>query len=798
MKKYHFRQQAVFICLIIAISFFITACKNKKEEQQPLSGHNWGEIPNSSAEIVQSSEVPGWTPNRDQQAAIHFYSSESVDGTKSLIIQSDKPAYGVWSTKVNVKPWSKYKFTGWIKTEDIQNHEGEGAGFSLGAMNADYRGCTGTHDWVEVSTVFETGDYDSFVLECLFNRGGKSTGKVWFDNMDLELISVEDIATAITVNAAHEMEPMPEYIYGQFIEHLGKCIYGGIWAEMIDDRKFWYAPGDRLSPWKVEGDMELLQMETDRSYNGEQTPVLVCNPAQRVSLSQDGLGLKKNMKYSGRVVLKSSGNIEGVNIRLLDGNGEAIDEMEINNLNTNYEKYPLSFTSNVFTHNAALQIIPKGSGKVWIGTLSLMPEDNIEGFRADVLELMKGLRSPVYRWPGGNFVSGYDWKDGIGERDLRPPRKNPAWTGVEHNDVGIHEFMKLCELLDTEPFIAVNAGLGDTEEARKQVEYCNGAVNTPMGKWRNENGHSEPWKVKWWSVGNEMYGGWQLGHMPTEAFVKKHNEFAGAMKSVDGDIKLVAVGNPGEWNEMMLTHCADNMDLISEHFYRQDWHGGGLMTHVKQIPEAIGERAELHRKYRKEIPELQGKDIHIAMDEWNYWYGPHIYGELGTRYYLRDALGIATGINEFSKNSDIIFMANYAQTVNVIGCIKTNTTHSVYASTGMALKMYRDYFGTIPLEISGETRPFDVAATLTEDRNVLVVSVINPTWEEQTFKLEFKHAKNISGLEVYTLTGPDDMSYNEPGRKESVVVVGPQKQKISDSYKVGPFSANLFRFTFKD
>ena len=248
MRNYYYWQQVLFISLIIAISFFIKSCNNKKEEKQPLSGPNWGVISNSSAEIVQSSDVLGWIPQSGHQSAIHFYSSEAYDGTKSLFIQSNEPAFGRWNCKVNVKPWSKYKFTGWIKTENLQNPEGQGVGFSLGAMNLNYQGHTGTEDWVEVSRVFETGNNDSFVLECLFNKGGRSTGKVWFDNMNLELISAEDISTSITVDVAIEKEPMPEYIYGQFIEHLGKCIYGGIWAEMVDDRKFWYAPGDKLSP----------------------------------------------------------------------------------------------------------------------------------------------------------------------------------------------------------------------------------------------------------------------------------------------------------------------------------------------------------------------------------------------------------------------------------------------------------------------------------------------------------------------------------------------------------------------
>ncbi|MCA1755872.1 MAG: hypothetical protein LC649_00200 [Bacteroidales bacterium] len=240
---------------------------------------------------------------------------------------------------------------------------------------------------------------------------------------------------------------------------------------------------------------------------------------------------------------------------------------------------------------------------------------------------------------------------------------------------------------------------------------------------------------------------------------------------MDEDIILIAVGDVGPWDEMMLTNCSDNMDLISEHFYVQDWHGGGLMTHVRQVPDAISGKAEAHRRYREEIPQLQGKDIQICMDEWNYWYGPHIYGELGTRYFYRDAMGIAAGINEFSRNSDIIFMANYAQTVNVIGAIKTSTTESVMASTGQVLKMYRHRFGTIPVSVSGDTRPLDIAAAVTEGRDTLTVSVVNPTYERFTVPLNIGGASMAGEMEIWSIEAPDDMAYNEPGREMAVKIV---------------------------
>lgn len=765
----------------------------KEQAKKPLSGTDWGMITNPSVEVVQSSVVEGW--QTDQRAKANcFYSNIAQEGTKSLIISSTSFAKGRWFTKVNLKPWSRYRFTGWIRTETLVAHEGKGASFLINGFGVKPSAYTGNNDWTLIEYEFNTDNDDSAIIECVFALKGTSKGKVWFDNMNLELISTEKIKTSFSIDITQTKEPMESYIYGQFIEHLGKCIYGGIWAEMIEDRKFWYSVGDKESPWKIKGNPDLIEMDSHSSFVGTHTPVIKLIKEGQSAIYQQGLGLKSGMSYSGHIVLKASTKIKSVNLILKWGEQKSESEIvEIKNIDSEYHSFPLKFNSPIQTEDAEIQIRVIGTGKLWIGTLSLMPDNNIKGFRADVLQLLKELDAPVYRWPGGNFVSGYNWKDGIGERDYRPPRKNPAWSGVEHNDVGIHEFMDFCDLLGTEGYIAVNAGLGNAEQARQQVEYVLGAANTTMGRTRANNGKTAPWKVKWWSIGNEMYGDWQLGFMSTTEFVKKHNEFAKSMKSVDSEIKIIAVGELGDWDKMILSNCSNHMDLISEHFYKQDWHGGGLMTHVKQIPNIIRAKAEAHRLYRKEISGLKEKNIKICMDEWNYWYGPHIYGELGTRYFLRDALGIAAGINEFSRNSDMIFMANYAQTVNVIGAIKTNTIDATMASTGQALKMYRHHFGTIPVVIEGEIRPFDVAVTLNKTTDTLMVSIVNATWDSQEFTMDVEGAQIGNQILVYTLTGQDDMAFNTPGEEMNVIISGPEKIIAKSHLSVKPFSATIFK-----
>jgi alpha-L-arabinofuranosidase len=274
---------------------------------------------------------------------------------------------------------------------------------------------------------------------------------------------------------------------------------------------------------------------------------------------------------------------------------------------------------------------------------------------------------------------------------------------------------------------------------------------------------------------------------------------------VDPSILLVASGEAvrasSDWDRQLLAQGADYIHLNSKHFYRQDWHGGGLLTHVRQIGDAIRAIADAHREYMRTIPQMQGRDIRVSLDEWNYWYGPHVFGELGTRYFLRDALGIAAGINEYSRQTDVIAMANYAQTVNVIGAIKTSKTAAVLDSTGEALVMYRRHFGTIPVEITGAPEPLDVAVAWTTDRTALTISVVNPTFEPQrlSFRAEFQGGgtRLASDGTKWVLTAADDMTYNEPGKVPAVRFTESRATGVRDALELAPASATIFRIAVR-
>jgi alpha-N-arabinofuranosidase len=615
------------------------------------------------------------------------------------------------------------------------------------------------------------------------------------------LVSAPARPLHVQLDAAKTGAPINPYIYGQFIEHLGRCIYGGIWAEMLEDRKFYfpitadYAPYRSLqdtqypvvgaSPWQIVGDAAKVTMVTDHVFVGEHAPRLAAGAAIR----QLDLGVVAGKGYDGYVWARPSGDRAVIEVTLAWGEAPADRATQrLTFAGGDFSKQTFAFTPARGIERGASLTLRVVEGDVVLGPPSLMPADNIHGMRADTLALLKELNATIYRWPGGNFVSGYDWRDGIGDRDHRPPRKNPAWTGVEHNDFGTDEFIAFCREIHAEPMIAANTGFGDAYSAAQWVEYCNRGADTLGGGWRVKNGHAEPYGVKHWCVGNEMFGPWQLGYMQLEHYVIKHNMVAEAMHHVDPSLVLSAVGDletvpksfdterppiGGTWSKGMLERCADHMDLISEHFYRGrlPWNQDGYVdpaVHAAMLKESIRKKAEGHRVLQASLPNLHGRIVPIAMDEWNYWHRDYVYGELGCIYDVADGLGVAEGLNEFYRQSDIIHMAHYAQTVNVIGAIKTSRTAAQMETTGLVLELYRAHYGTTPLQLADNFGPCDVAAALSADGKTLTLSVVNPTAAEVPVELALAGRTLAGAATRWHIGGGDPRAHNAPGQPRTI------------------------------
>jgi alpha-N-arabinofuranosidase len=785
------------VLLAVAGLLLITAAC-RRESPRPtdeLSGKSEF-IDNPSFEILTGEKPSGWVPRTWRGQASFTLETSGRTGTHSVEISSDKGADAAWVATVPIKPFSRYRLSGWIKTENLDPGKSKGALIAIEGVPAwQTPPVTGTRDWSQVELEFDAGANDALEVNCLFGGWGQATGKAWFDDVRLSWVSGQEyILPAVRVNAAKTGTPVSKYIYGQFIEHLGRCIYQGIWAEIVEDRKFFWPVAQGESPWKIVGDPALVRMDKAKPFTGAHSPRIALSGKAPGGLAQDALALVEGRDYVGRVILSGEKTAAPVTVSLIWGPEPPMRQaIEIKDLGPDWKTFPLAFRAGASTENARLEVVSGGRGALRIGTVSIMPAANIDGFRPEVLALLKELDSPVYRWPGGNFASGYDWRDGLGDRDRRPPRKNPAWQGVEPNDVGLHEYLDLMRILGADPYLTVNSGLGDVKMAVEEVQYANGAAETPLGKLRAGNGHPAPWGVKFWSVGNEMYGDWQLGHMPLADYVRKHIQFAVAMTAVDPSIKIVAVGAVGRWDETMLAEASNHMDLLSEHFYVGE--RPGLLSHVSQAPNEVRRIAEAHRKYRQRIPSLKLKDVPVALDEWNYWYGPDLYGEIGVRYFLKDALGVAAAFNEYARQSDVYFMANYAQTVNVIGAIKTTKTAAAFDTTGLVLKLYRHHFGTIPVEVFGPypAAPLDVMACWKDDaKTIMTVSIVNPTKTEQALRLDFEKLGLERTARLFLIAGSDPQLYNEPGKPPAVVIQEKDGVPFGKKLTLPPISVSLF------
>ena len=631
----------------------------------------------------------------------------------------------------------------------------------------------------------------------------------------------------VTIDTSKTGEPITKYIYGQFIEHKGDLINKGLWAEMLDDRKFFYpvtsrdeqqsTPVQRWIRWRPVGPDESVVMDRERPYVGDHTPLIKLEGATPRGIQQAGLALRRVKAYMGRIVL--AGEPRGaVAVSLIWGpDPDDRQTIQIKSLRRDYEKYPLQFTAGANTQNGRLEITGTGEGSFHVGAVSLMPADNIHGFRPDTTGLLKQLKSGIYRFPGGNFVSNHDWHNAIGDPDRRPPTWDKAWKAVQPNDVGIDEFMILCELLGVEPYITVNAGLGDARSAAELVEYANGSLETPMGKLRAANGHPAPYNITWWGIGNEIYASWQFGNMPLRQYVNKHNMFGQVMRRVDPTIKLLAsgaspdemavtrnsfrftsrilaeYGSDADWTGGLFAKCMDYIDVMTEHLYpingqRFDILQGksidvqeSLVEWARRPANRVRCKVEHYEEYRKRIPALRGKRVPINIDEWSY---------SGARPTLKLALSYAWMFHEMFRHTGIITMANHTFANR---CIHYNATDAVFNTTGLLFKLYRDHFGTIPVEVTGNspqptpkypvgadqprvnagspTYPLDVAAALSADRKSLTVAIVNPTEAAQDFTVTIKGFEVSGGGRLWRITGSDANAANALGQKPQVEVV---------------------------
>jgi alpha-N-arabinofuranosidase len=415
-----------------------------------------------------------------------------------------------------------------------------------------------------------------------------------------------------------------------------------------------------------------------------------------------------------------------------------------------------------------------------------------DGLRTDVIKALRRLRMPVIRYPGGNFASGYRWRDGVGPVSERQARTDLAWHDLETNRFGTNEFINFCRKLKTEPYLVVNCGDGDMREARDWVEYCNGTGDSAPVKLRRQHGFPGPHNVRYWGIGNEVDGHWQIGYKTPREYARAFKEFGKVMKWVDPGIKLIASAVShweGEWVErarLLLEQAGDLIDYLSLHWYvgNPDNDFAAYMA----ISELLEERLSAFEGLVRAVS-LEKKikhPVHLAVDEWNVWYRTHPqYGgqpektKLEEIYNLEDALAAAVQLNAFIRHAHSVKMANIAQIVNVIAPVFTRPDGLVLQTIFFPFEVYSRTCGNLALDVwwEGDTfsggdysaiRLLDVSATLDEAKKQLVVYAVNRSQSQEAVTQLQLISGNIKGkVTAFTVNGPDikaENTFAEPDR----------------------------------
>ncbi|WP_212505767.1 alpha-N-arabinofuranosidase [Anaerotalea alkaliphila] len=430
------------------------------------------------------------------------------------------------------------------------------------------------------------------------------------------------------------------------------------------------------------------------------------------------------------------------------------------------------------------------------------PMADEDGFRKDVIQLVKKLNVPIIRYPGGNFVSGYNWEDGVGPRSERPTKLDLAWFTRENNEIGLHEFSKWLKKVDSEMMMAVNLGTRGADEARNLVEYCNHPGGSYWSDLRKSHGVLEPYAIKTWCLGNEMDGPWQIGHKTAVEYGRLANEAGKVMRWTDPQIELVACGSSNidmptfaEWEATVLDLSYDQVDYLSLHNY--------YGNPTDDTPSYLAKGIEMDEFIKSVVAicdyvkakKRSKKKINLSFDEWNVWYhsreadqfnerwqfAPHLLEDI---YTFEDALLVGGLLITLIKNADRVHMACLAQLVNVIAPVMTKTGGKAWCQTIFYPFLHASLHGRgVALQVNVDSPKYDctqftdvpvldAVAVWNEEDKTATLFVLNRSLEEDLdLSCDFRSLKASGVLEHIVLEHADLKAVNSVENPDNVVPV---------------------------
>ena len=436
------------------------------------------------------------------------------------------------------------------------------------------------------------------------------------------------------------------------------------------------------------------------------------------------------------------------------------------------------------------------------------PHADERGFRRDVAAALRDQRLSILRYPGGNMLSGYDWRDGVGPRESRPRRRELAWQSIETNQFGTNEFIEYCRTLEIEPMLGVNMGTGSLADAAALVEYCNAPTGTRYADMRAEHGYREPHGIRYWCVGNEMDGPWQIGHLDMDEYAHKAREAAKMMRWQDPSVKLVACGSSNttmptypEWDRVVLETCWEHVDYLAMHYYAMNYENdaASYLAQAAQFESHVDTLAGLLRYVKSK--QRSKHDVYLSWDEWNVWYkdrstkggwqeAPHLSEEV---YNLEDALVVAQWMSVFLRRCDVLKIACLAQIVNTISPLLTTTEQLLRQTTYYPIMLFGQHAAgraLDPLVVAPEyeTKQFgampllDVSASYDEASDRGAVFLVNRSQHEHvTTDVIWQGAAPAQATAIYQIAGDDPKATNTFDQPNVIVPTKLDGTRVNDN-----------------
>ncbi|HUS10161.1 MAG TPA: alpha-L-arabinofuranosidase C-terminal domain-containing protein [Pyrinomonadaceae bacterium] len=625
----------------------------------------------------------------------------------------------------------------------------------------------------------------------------------------LSLVGAQTTRTAtITIDARKVENRISPLLYGQFLEFMFEGVKGGLHAELIRNRSFeempniiglprhWDRyPDDRNDDYALtflwDEDVAYpqrrqMKVDTGERETKEHSLRVEARDAaiRRHGFYQARIPIRAGLEYQGYVWLKATSYTGAVTVALESdvNEGEVYASSNINGIGSEWRKYAFTLRPTKDDPLARFAILFPGRGRVWVDQVSLMPGDAMAGgVRRDVFEKIKAVKPAFIRWPGGNVAQDYRWPWGVGPRDERFTWANLSWKNEpEPSDFGTDEFILFSRAVGAEPSITVNVEGrgGSVEEAAAWVEYCNGPATSKYGAMRAANGHAKPFDVKFWEVGNEIWGDWVRGHSDADTYARNYIRYAKAMRAVDPSIKLIAVGdNNMNWNRTVLRAAGQNIDYLAIHHYygRREMAGDplNLMARPLFLERFYG---DVERLLRETVP---GGRIKLAINEWG------LDLPVERQYSLESALYGARLMNVFERQGNLVEMSAVSDLVNGWpgGIIQANRQRVFVSPIYLVNQLYSKNRGDERLAATVTSPTFDtsregknvpyldaVVSRTAAGRNIFIKAVNSSPTSVLATTVTVQGASPVGQVEINTVTAASLTASNDFLRPDAVFI----------------------------